>query len=1001
MSPPGKRGPPDGKGPDSRGGGGVPEGKGPEPKSGPQGKSGPHGKSEKVTGKSGSSRKMRSSSGNLRSSSIFRAAEWLGRGASVWSLPVTAVMRRHGLRRRLSAVLAVAALGPVIAVSGVAVALIFSSVEQGIQFEAERGLQVARGLFLGQVQQLASGAAELGDDQALLRAQASAPASARQRLGELSLKIPNALFETTDANGRVVARCTRGSCEDSPSPAADALEPSDRSPVILRALAYERTVSVERARDRLVVRAALPLVDPALRMLGAAVVTEGIDGTVVDKLKAALGAGREVVIYAGGEPNASTFMASTGARLTGPLLPQDFKVAGLGKGTSTVRLEVESHTYSVALGQLQDVNEHGVGLLGVGVDREPLDAARRRASVALALGTLSALLLAIVLSNALARRMTRPLQNLHAGALAVARGDLDTSFAVDSDDEIGDVAEAFRIMTRSLRENQEGLAARVRELVTVHQVGRAVSSVVDLGQVLRAVITEILNVLGGKTVAIALAVEGRVGDQPSFVVRAVAGDPIGERLAPLAGGVAMLGRPRRTPAVEADPQLMEHADAAGLRGPVIAAPLTIKERMVGVIIVGRLGEAPFGEADLRLLVTFADQTATAIENARLYTEVRAFSEVLEARVRARTAELEKANSEIERALRELGEAQGQLIHSEKMAGLGMLVAGIAHEVNSPAAAVQGLVDALQETVRRLSGCARDLYQLGLPPESVGAYFKLVDGLVPEMMSSPLSTSIEARQQVRRLKALLASSKGGNEAAAPLAEVGPIGERVAPELRALAGDKSLVPLVGYLRELAFLARTAGTIRTAIGAIRRIVGALKRYSRLDEAPLERVDVHAGIEDTLIILSHQLKYGEDGVTVRRSFGALPPISAYVGELNQVWTNLIHNAIQAMDGRGEILIETKVDKGDVEVAIQDSGPGIEPEVAARIFEPFFTTKAKGEGTGLGLSISARIVEKHGGTIRVDSRPGRTRFEVRLPIEGPAPSALVAAGATPQRRAN
>jgi len=971
----------------------------PDGKGTPEAKS--EGKSSKITGKSGSSRKLRSSSGNLRQSSIFRAAEWLGRGASVWSLPVSAVMRRRGLRRRLSMVMAVATLGPVLAVSLVAVALIFSSAAQGIEFEAERGLQVARGLFLGQVQQLAGSAAELGDDQGLLRAQATAPASARQRLGELSLKIPNALFETTDATGRVVARCTRGSCEDSPSPAADALEPADRSPVILRALAYERTVSVERARDRLVVRAALPLVDPAMRMLGAAVVTQSIDGTVVDKLKAALGAGREVVVYAGGEPNASTFMAATGARLAGPLLPHDFKAAALGRKTSVVRLEIESHPYSVALGQLQDVNERWVGLLGVGVDREPLEAARWRAGVALSLGALSALLLAIVLSNALARRMTRPLQNLHAGALAIARGDLDTSFAVDSDDEIGDVAEAFRIMTRSLRENQEGLAARVRELVTVHQVGRAVSSVVDLGQVLRAVITEILNVLGGKTVAIALAVEGRVGEHPSFVVRAVAGDPVGERLAPLAGAVAGLGRPRRTPAVEADPQLMEYAERAGLRGPMIAAPLTIKERMVGVIIVGRLGESPFGEADLRLLVTFADQTATAIENARLYTEVRAFSEVLEARVRARTAELEKANSEIERALRELGAAQGQLIHSEKMAGLGMLVAGIAHEVNSPAAAVQGLVDALQETVRRLSKCAHDLYQLGLPPQSVAAYFKLVDGLVPEMMSAPLSTSIEARQQVRRLKTVLANASGVNEAASLLAEVGAIGERIAPDLRALAGDKSLVPLVGYLRELAFLARTAGTIRTAIGAIRRIVGALKRYSRLDEAPLERVDVHAGIEDTLIILSHQLKYGEDGVTVRRSFGALPPISAYVGELNQVWTNLIHNAIQAMDGRGEILIETKVDKSAVEVAIQDSGPGIEPEVAARIFEPFFTTKAKGEGTGLGLSISARIVEKHGGTIRVDSQPGRTRFEVRLPIEGPHGLEGAVAAPASQRRAN
>jgi two-component system NtrC family sensor kinase len=927
-----------------------------------------------------------SSSGSLRASQLYRPGEWLGRAAqSGWSLPA-ASLRRRGLRRRMSAALIVAALGPVLAVAVVAVLLIFSSVEQGIEFEAVRGLQVARGLFLQQVQQLAAGAAALGDDSILLNAQTASPASARARLGELSLAMPNALYETTDATGRIAARCTRGLCDELTGASRAELEPADRSPVILRALAYERTVSVERAHDRLVVRAALPLVDPALRLLGAAVVTVPIDGTVVDRLKAALGAGREVVVYVGRDPNASTFMAATGARLVGPKMPPDLKVAGLG--ATVVPVEVDGHPYSVAFGQLQDVNAESVGLLGVAVDREPLAAARRRGSTTLIAGALSALFLAIAMSNLLARRMTRPLQDLHAGALAVARGDLDTGIAVDTDDEIGDVAEAFRIMTRSLKENQEGLAARVRELVTVHQVGRAVSSVVDLGQVLRSVISEVLNVLGGKTVAIALALEGRDAEPAGFAVRAVAGDPVGERLAPLAGAIAALGRARRTPAVEADPQLMEYAIAAGLRGPVIAAPLTLKERMVGVIVVGRLGEAPFAEADLRLLVTFADQTATAIENARLYTEVRAFSEVLEARVRARTAELEKANAEIERALRELGEAQGQLIHSEKMAGLGMLVAGIAHEVNSPAAAVQGLVDALGETVRRLGQSARELYGLGLPPESVRKFFALTDELVPEMMAAPLTTAIEARQQTRRLKVTLATSTGSAEAATLLAEIGLLGERIAPALQRMAGDRSIVPLARYLRELAFLARTAGTIRTAIGSIRRIVGALKRYSRLDEAPLERVDVHAGIEDTLVILSHQLKYGENGVNVKRSFGSLPPITAYVGELNQVWTNLIHNAIQAMDGRGEILIETNVRNDEVEVAIQDTGPGIPSDVASRIFEPFFTTKAKGEGTGLGLSICARIVEKHGGTIRVESQPGRTRFEVRLPIDGPGATA-------------
>jgi len=273
----------------------------------------------------------------------------------------------------------------------------------------------------------------------------------------------------------------------------------------------------------------------------------------------------------------------------------------------------------------------------------------------------------------------------------------------------------------------------------------------------------------------------------------------------------------------------------------------------------------------------------------------------------------------------------------------------------------------------------------LPADRMHRFFQVVDGLLPELMASPLTTSIESRQQTRRLRGLLAGAVGEAEAATVLSELGPTGDRVAPLLRDLGGGgQSLAPLAGYLREVAFLARTAGTIRSAIGSIRRIVGALKRYSRLDEAPLERVDVHAGIEDTLVILSHQLKYGENGVTINRSFGSLPPITAYVGELNQVWTNLIHNAIQAMDGRGEILIETKTVGGQIEVAIQDSGPGIAQDAVARIFEPFFTTKAKGEGTGLGLSICARIVEKHGGVIRVDSRPGRTRFQVRLPIEGP-----------------
>ena len=193
--------------------------------------------------------------------------------------------------------------------------------------------------------------------------------------------------------------------------------------------------------------------------------------------------------------SASTFMAATGARLVGPPVPAEVAAAEAGRRPDAGgRAGGRGHSATRSPSASSRTSTPGRSACWASPStgnrwRPPAGAPSSR----LCLGALSALLLAIVLSNVLARRMTRPLQNLHAGALSIARGDLDTSFAVDTDDEIGDVAEAFRIMTRSLRENQEGLAARVRELVTVHQVGRAVSSVVDLGQVLRAVITEILQ----------------------------------------------------------------------------------------------------------------------------------------------------------------------------------------------------------------------------------------------------------------------------------------------------------------------------------------------------------------------------------------------------------------------------------------------------------------------------------------------------------------------------
>jgi signal transduction histidine kinase len=202
------------------------------------------------------------------------------------------------------------------------------------------------------------------------------------------------------------------------------------------------------------------------------------------------------------------------------------------------------------------------------------------------------------------------------------------------------------------------------------------------------------------------------------------------------------------------------------------------------------------------------------------------------------------------------------------------------------------------------------------------------------------------------------------------------------LEQLAGK---VPASGLPLVIEWLT-TESTVRVLLdeinegaGRISEIVKALKSYIYLDQAPAQTVDVHDGIENTLVILRYKLK---KGIEVRREFAQhLPRIDAYGSELNQVWTNLIDNAIDAMQGKGKLTIRTRYQEPWVIVEVEDDGPGIPAEIQSRIFNPFFTTKPVGQGTGLGLNLSYNIIQKHRGEIKVHSRPGQTCFEVWLPV--------------------
>jgi signal transduction histidine kinase len=707
----------------------------------------------------------------------------------------------------------------------------------------------------------------------------------------------------------------------------------------------------------------------------------------------------------------------------------------LRSGARQVRGAIDGREYSLGYAPLKNMDGDEVGMFAVAVGRGALARAKSAAARSLALGAAGAVAFALALAGLLSRRLTRPIARLHAGALSIARGQLDVGLAhIEAPmkgDEIGDLAAAFSAMTRSLRDNQDRLAARMREIVALHEAGRAVSSVLGLDEVLRKIVDSIARVLDTRLAALwlvdpidpaspeYLSVEIeprhpilRIGAArtkprpdasdtgPPRADATLHGNPAWEVAASLSDFAAEVAKTRfaiRIDAVAEGQRWAEAARAAGLDGSLLAVPLERGNLVVGVLVVGRNAQAPaFTAADEALLATFADQAATAVENARLYEEIRAFSEELEEKVKLRTRELTSINAELGRALTELRDTQSQLILSERMAGLGTLVAGVAHEINSPSAAIRGSVDALAENVRRLAGAARALGELEIDDELRKRILAISDELAPRLAETKVGSPADVRRRGRALAARL-SETGLAEPdgiARALVEIGAEDADLTIVLPLLAQLPARAEtLVTYVREYTYLYRNAASIQGAIKQIQRIVGALKSYSHLDQAKIEPSDLHEGIESTLTLLHHELKYG---IQIVRRFGQLPKIPVYVDELNQVWTNLIHNAVQALGGKGEVVLETAVNEGEgtATVRVIDNGPGIPSDIKARIFEPFFTTKSKGEGTGLGLGIVTQILAKHGGRVEVESAPGRTCFSVTLPVSGPPARVAVAVGA-------
>jgi signal transduction histidine kinase len=315
---------------------------------------------------------------------------------------------------------------------------------------------------------------------------------------------------------------------------------------------------------------------------------------------------------------------------------------------------------------------------------------------------------------------------------------------------------------------------------------------------------------------------------------------------------------------------------------------------------------------------------------------------------------------------------------DRLAGLGKLSAGLAHELNNPASAAKRATSLLRDALKRIKDASHELGRRDLTAAQKSEIEKLEASFM-QQDTPPLDT-LAVSDLEDQIDSLL-RSHGQNDLwqlAADLARrnVKPEGlESLFANLDPSVARAALVRIAASVE----IANLLNEIESSTARISDLVRAIKEYTYMDQAPVQNVDIAKGLETTLTILHHKLKRG---VTVERDYEPVPLlVNSFGSELNQVWTNIIDNAIDAMGGKGELRVRTYREDNCVVVEIGDNGPGISPEVKPHIFEPFFTTKGVGEGTGLGLDTVQRIVKKHRGSVQVTSKPGDTRFQIWLPL--------------------
>ena len=369
----------------------------------------------------------------------------------------------------------------------------------------------------------------------------------------------------------------------------------------------------------------------------------------------------------------------------------------------------------------------------------------------------------------------------------------------------------------------------------------------------------------------------------------------------------------------------------------------------------------------------------AINLEKAYHDLEEYNLLLERKVNERTQQLNLRNEELVKAINDLEESQQQLVHSEKMAALGQLVASIAHEINTPLGAIQASAGNATKYYTAYANSLDMLFHTS-QQNNQALFLWLLHN------ARPMESLTTREERVAKRKAIQVLDEHNIQRSADIAEMlidMGLSHEVEQLLPFIQGD-NYVDVIKSAHQLTGIMRSNQTIYSATARASKIVFALKNFARQDQfGEKQESDINEGINTVLVLYSGLLK---QGCEVVKEFDDLPLIPCHADELNQVWTNLIHNALQAMDYKGTLTLRSRLDPAgtcpQIVVQIEDTGHGIPADLQHRVWESFFTTKESGEGSGLGLGICKRIIEKHSGRLFFESEPGRTVFTVVLPLQ-------------------